>query len=61
MPAWLNCLPSRACLRPSLTNFSRRDGPVDGRNGVTRVFLLFRPRRRNHAYLFLFIWDPELH
>ena len=33
---------------------------TDGRrHGVTRVFLLFRPRRRSHAYLFLFIWDPE--
>ena len=40
--------------------FLAPDGPAeDGRNGVTRVFLPFRPRRLSHAYLFLFIWDPE--
>ena len=54
--AKLPACPLRRRCRPSLTNFSRR---TDGRNGVTRVFLLFRPRRRSHAYLFLSIWDPE--
>ena len=54
MPAWLNCLP------PSFPDQFLAARLTDGRrHGVTRVFLLFRPRRRSRAYLFLFIWDPD--